>query len=66
MYLTNGQSVKKTNNHNIRILHNKMCLLLVDHGAGGGGGPGAEAGVVEVAEKLRSEDGQHVVNLTSS
>ena len=43
-----------------------MCLLLVDHGAGGGGGPGTEAGVVEVAEELRSEDGQHVVNLTSS
>ena len=42
-----------------------MCLLLVDHGAGGGGGPGAEAGVVEVAEELRSEDGQHVVNLAS-
>ena len=41
-------------------------FLLVDHGTGGGGGPGAEAGVVEVAEELRREDGQHVVNLASA
>ena len=43
-----------------------MRLLLIDHGAGGGGRPGAEAGVVEVAEELRGEDRQHVVNLASS